>query len=54
MNPDVPDTLRAFLGIWPNQWTKTFLNDIVIFVLAGLLFWHYCSQVDQATRKLQR
>jgi hypothetical protein len=30
-----------FLGIWANQWTKTFLVDMVVFILAGLLFWHY-------------
>lgn len=43
MNPDVVDNVRALIGVWPDQWSKTFLNDMLVFVFAGLLFWHYCS-----------
>jgi len=45
-------TLELFLGVWPNEWTKTFLNDIVIFVLAVFLFWHYCTQKDDTNKRL--
>ncbi len=42
---DRPD-LRTALGVFPNQWTKTFLNDLLVLVLTGLLFWHYIGLVE--------
>jgi hypothetical protein len=44
--------LEALLGIWADQWTKTFLVDIVVFVFAVLLFWHYGSQVEDTNKRL--
>jgi len=36
-------TLQHGLGIWPGQWTKTFLNDLLVLLFASLLLWHYWS-----------
>jgi hypothetical protein len=33
--------LLYFLGVWPDQWSKTFLVDLVVFVTALPLTFYY-------------
>ena len=35
--------MEMALGVFPNQWTKTFLNDILVLVFSGLLVLHYVN-----------
>ena len=44
--------MEMALGVFPNQWTKTFLNDILVLVFSGLLVLHYVNQLKHAEARL--
>jgi hypothetical protein len=43
--------LLAALGVWHNQWTKTFLNDIIVFALSIPLVVLYYYTVKHTEKK---
>ena len=43
----VNNTYRTnFLGIFFGEWAKTFVIDMVLIVLIGLLLWNQISQLE--------
>jgi hypothetical protein len=43
----VNNTYRTnFLGIFFGEWVKTFVIDMVLLVLIGLLLWNQISQLE--------